>query len=229
MKTLSTFALGTLLASVLLSGCSTPKSQSGRTTLELWNGRDFSGWNYLLAEQELPRESVWSARDGLLVCTGTPLGALHTERTFTNFILVVEYRWAPGTTPGNNGILTRINGPARPLPRCLEVQLRHGDAGDILGLQGMNLAADQARYFEVLNHAVAGDVRGVKKQLDAERPPGEWNRVELHARGDTYTVWMNGVQINQARGAEVGGGPIGLQSEGGEIHFRRVALTPLAN
>jgi hypothetical protein len=229
MKSILTPLLGVGLAVTMLTGCTSTKPQSTSRAIELWNGRDLSGWNYLLAEQEVPRDSVWSVREGLLICTGTPLGALHTDRIFTNFILVVEYRWAPGGAPGNNGILTRINGPARALPRCLEVQLRHGDAGDILGLQGMPLAADQPRYFEVLNHAVAGDVRGVKKQLDAEHPPGAWNRVELRARGDVYTVWLNGVLVNQASGAAVGGGPIGLQSEGGEIHFRRVTLTPLAD
>ena len=63
--------------------------------------------------------------------------------------------------------------------------------------------------------------------VDAERPAGEWNRIEVLAEGGTYTVWMNGQQINQANGVEVTAGPLGLQSEGGEIHFRRVSLTPL--
>jgi len=38
---------------------------------------------------------------------------------------------------------------------------------------------------------------------------------------------MNGRQINHVTGIEVLAGPLGLQSEGGEIHFRRVTLTPL--
>ena len=97
----------------------------------------------------------------------------------------------------------------------------------MLGLQGMQVAGGQPRYFEVMNHAVAGDIRGVKKTADAERPGGEWNRVEVLAQGDSYTVWMNGQEINQARGVEIRSGQIGLQSEGGEIHFRRVTLTPL--
>jgi hypothetical protein len=193
----------------------------------LFNGKDLVGWAHVLAEPNLPREAVWSVRQGILVCKGTPLGVLQTERAFTNFRLLVEYRWPPGSKPGNSGILTRINGPARPLPRCTEVQLQHGNAGDVLGLQGMQVASGQPRYFEVMNHAVAGDIRGVKKSADAARPAGEWNRVEVLAKGDTYTVWMNGTEINQATGVEVRSGQIGLQSEGGEIHFRRVTLTPL--
>jgi hypothetical protein len=227
MKKYYPFVLLSALLLIALTGCQAPKVNASRGVMDLWNGRDLAGWNHILAEPEVPREAVWSAQDGLLICQGTPLGVLLTKRSYTNFILVVEYRWAPGSEPGNSGILTRINGPAQALPRCLEVQLRHGDAGDILGLHGMNVPAGQPRYFEALNHPVAGDVRGVKKRVDAELPAGGWNRVELHARGDTYTVWMNSVLINQATGVALGSGPIGLQSEGGEIHFRRVALTPL--
>jgi len=197
--------------------------------VELFNGKDLKGWTHVLAEPNVPREAVWSVKDGILVCKGAPLGVLQTVRAFTNFKLIVEYRWAPGTKPGNSGILTRINGPARALPRCTEVQLQHDNAGDVLGLQGMTVASGQARYFEVMNHAVAGDIRGVKKTTDAERPAGEWNRVEIIAQADTYTVWVNGSAINEAHGVEVRSGQIGLQSEGGEIHFRRVTLTPLPN
>jgi hypothetical protein len=38
---------------------------------------------------------------------------------------------------------------------------------------------------------------------------------------------MNGEKINEVAGVEVADGPVGLQSEGGEIHFRRVTITPL--
>lgn len=229
MRILLSWAFLGTLALAACTGCNTAQTSGSRGTLALFNGQDLAGWQHVLAEPGVPRDAVWSVRDGLIICQGTPLGVLQTERAFTNFVLVVEYRWAPGSAPGNSGLLTRINGPARALPRCVEVQLMHGNAGDVLGLQGMSVASGQPRYFEVMNHAVAGDIRGVKKLSDAERPGGEWNRVELFARGGDYTVWMNGRKINQASGVAAGSGPVGLQSEGGEIHFRRVTLTPLAD
>lgn len=229
MKTTSLFTLVGTTVLLLLTGCKTAETDSVGAARELFNGKDLVGWRHMLADPAVSREQVWSVRDGLLVCQGNPLGVLHTKGKFTNFRFVLEYRWAPGTKPGNSGILTRINGPSRALPRTVEVQLMHGNAGDVLGLQGMQVVGGQPRYFEIMNHAVAGDIRGVAKLTDAERPGGEWNRVEVLARGDHYTVWMNGQQINEARGVETVAGPIGLQSEGGEIHFRRVTLTPLSD
>ena len=227
MKTTSLFTLAGTTVLLLLTGCKTAETDSVGAARELFNGKDLVGWRHMLADPAVPREQVWSVRDGLLICQGTPLGVLHTMGEFTNFRFVLEYRWAPGTKPGNSGILTRINGPSRALPRTVEVQLMYGSAGDVLGLQGMQVAGGQPRYFEIMNHPVAGDIRGVAKLTDAERPGGEWNQVEILARGDHYTVWMNGQQINDVCGVETVAGPIGLQSEGGEIHFRRITLTPL--
>ena len=229
MKRISFFTLVGTAVVFALTSCCCPKQCSNGAALELFNGMDLRGWEHVLADPAVPRAAVWSVKDGILICKGTPLGVLHTQRKFTNFRATVEYRWPPGAEPGNSGILTRINGAPRALPRCAEVQLKHGNAGDVLGLQGMTVAAGQPRFFEVKAHKVAGDIAGVKKILDAEKPAGEWNRVEVLAEGGTYTVWMNGQQINQVTGVEVVAGPLGLQSEGGEIHFRRATLTQLVD
>jgi hypothetical protein len=227
MKRISLLSCSTLAVLLALTSCCPFRHCADPGPLELFNGKNLAGWKHVLDDPAVPRDAVWSVKDGLLICKGTPLGVLHTEKKFRNFRFVLEYRWAPGEKPGNSGILTRINGPARALPRCAEVQLMHGNAGDVLGLQGMKVAAGQLRFFEIKAHKIAGDIAGVRKIADAEKPPGEWNRVEVLAQGDAYTFWMNGQQINQATGVEVIAGPLGLQSEGGEIHFRRATLTPL--
>ena len=41
------------------------------------------------------------------------------------------------------------------------------------------------------------------------------------------TLLVNGEKVNEATGLDVVMGKIGLQSEGGEIHFRTVELYPL--
>jgi hypothetical protein len=107
------------------------------------------------------------------------------------------------------------------------VQLKHGSAGDVLGLQGKPVFMDQHRYFAVKAHPAAGDIAGVRKLVDAENPPGEWNLVEITAIEGKYVVTINGVLVNQAVGVDGASGPVGVQSEGGEIHFRVINLLPL--
>ena len=113
--------------------------------MELFNGRDLSHWSAVLAKPEARMEDVFSVSNGMIVCKGDPLGFIQTDKKFVNFRLVVEWRWAPGTKPGNSGVFLRINGPPSPLPRCLECQLKSGDAGDIYGFHGMKVDGDPAR------------------------------------------------------------------------------------
>jgi len=198
---------------------------SDKKSVQLFNGKDLAGWSYLTADPQVKMDQVWSVQDGIIVCQGTPIGAIYRGPEVTNFRLAVEYRWAPGTKPGNSGIFSRIKGQMKPIPQAVEVQLMHGNAGDTMGLQGRTVAAGQPRFFEIKGHAVAGDVAGVKKTADLEKPAGEWNRVEILATGPRYQVWVNGTQVNDLSGVEVVSGPVGLQSEGGVIHFRNVVLT----
>ena len=219
-----TWGLGAALL-VTVTSCSTPAPHGKE--IELFDGKTLSGWSYMLADPQVKMDQVWSVQDGILTCQGTPVGFIYTGPEVTDFRLVVEYRWPPGSKPGNSGIFSRIGRPLKAIPPAVEVQLKYGSAGDVLGLQGRKIAAAQPRFFSVPNHPLAGDIAGVAKTVDAENPPGEWNRVEIRAQGPRYSVRMNGKEVNAAEGVEVVAGPIGLQSEGGVIQFRRATLTIL--
>jgi hypothetical protein len=214
---------GLLLLGV--ASCSTPHEH--KRSIELFNGRDLAGWSYALAEPGVNLRQVWAVQDGVITCQGQPLGVLYRGPAVTNFRLLVEYRWPPGSEPGNSGIFSRIHEPLKPLPCAIEVQLKHGSAGDVLGLQGTPIASGQPRFFEVKKHPAAGDISGVTKLADAENRPGEWNQVEVLAQGAHYQVWLNGKLVNDVAGVELRAGLVGIQSEGGLIQFRRVTLTPL--
>jgi hypothetical protein len=200
--------------------------------IALWNGKDLSNWSFFLVDPQAKLEDVWSVRDGMIVCKGEPLGYLKTKQSFESFRLVVEWRWAPGTVvakekPPNSGVLLRVNGEPRGIPRAYEAQLRSGDAGDLYGFWGMTLSGDASRARGRKGDPALGDMTGVAKARGAENPPGEWNRYEIVLDGTRLDVSVNGQPVNSAVAAEVLAGPIGLQSEGGEIHFRKVELTPL--
>lgn len=218
-----------LVAAFLVAGCrSTPPARvAADGTLNLFNGEDLTGWRSYLADHRYARDDVWRVQDGILVCRGEPMGYLYTQEVFQDFRLVVEWRWAPGTPPGNSGILMRLNGMPRPLPRCIEAQLKSGSAGDIYAFHEMKLGGDPARLDTIANHELGGNLSGLPRLTTAERAPGDWNVADITLQGGNLTVVINGVKVNEATDCEALRGPIGLQSEGGEIHFRTVRLQPL--
>ena len=202
---------------------------SGGNDAALFNGKNLDGWSYHLVEPEVKMEDVWSVQDGILVCKGEPLGYLHTTKNYTtDFILVVEWRWAPGTEPGNSGVLLRINGEPTGVPRSQEAQLRSGNAGDLYGFHGMKIDGDPARRSEG-DSDVVGKLVKVERMASVENDAGEWNRYVIIAEGGRLTAIINGQVVNAASDCDLVAGPIGLQSEGGEIHFRRVDLTSFGN
>ena len=226
-----------ILAAGLLLSCTTgpdsqePESPSPHPTkaqpVDLFNGETLDGWTAFLVEPDVQKEDVWSVNDGVLVCKGEPLGYLYTEAHYTSFKLLVEWRWAPDTEPGNSGVLMRISGEPRGVPRAIEAQLKSGSAGDLYGFHGLKINGAEERKMGALGHELLGDFVGVRKTEAKENDPGQWNTYEITLDGSNLTVNVNGIRVNEAHEAEVLAGPIGLQSEGGEIHFRKVQLTPL--
>jgi len=205
---------------------------SSADAVRLFNGKDLGGWSHFLVDPKVRMEDVWSVRDGVLICKGEPLGFLQTTAEYTSFKLLVEWRWAEGAaarlgkTP-NSGVLLRVSGEPKPIPRAYEAQLQSGSAGDLYGFWGLPLEGDPARRREGKGNAMLGDMVGFTKAEAAEKPEGEWNVYEIVVDGPSIVVHVNGKKVNEARGAAALAGRIGLQSEGGEIHFRRVELTPI--
>ena len=216
-----------ILAVVVLSTLAFSAEAPAQQATKLFNGKDLSGWGFYLVEADKKMEDVWSVKDGLLVCKGEPKGYLCTEKEFTSGKLVVEWRWAPGAKPGNSGVLLRITGKPQALPKCYEAQLQHGNAGDIYGFHGAPVTGDKARTISKPGHKLGGDLSGVKKMLGAEKPAGEWNKYEITLDGEKLSLVVNGVKVNEAGGLQVIPGKIGFQSEGGEIHFRTIEVSPV--
>ncbi len=71
------------------------------------------------------------------------------------------------------------------------------------------------------------DKRGFRGKNDVESPPGEWNRLEVIAKGDTLQYFVNGALVNEAFDCKPSEGKILLQTEGAEMIVRRYELYPL--
>jgi hypothetical protein len=201
---------------------------SAAETKTMFDGKSLEGWDFFLQDSNAKMEDVWSVRDGMIICKGKPMGFLATKEKFKDFKLVVEWRWAPGTKKDsrpNSGVLLRITGDKKMLPKCVEAQLMSGSAGDIWAFEGFKVKGDTERFREIPNRQMCG----LSKIEGAEKELGEWNKYEITLVGDKLTLVVNGKKVNECTGCNEVAGQIGLQSEGGEIHFRTVEVTPMGD
>ncbi len=184
----------------------------------LFNGKDFEGWAFDLPAGAKP-EQTWSVVDGVLVCKGRPPGVMRTLGVYGDYELTLEWRWAPGGRGGNGGCLIHCSTPRLmgPWPRSLEVQLQAGNAGDfwMIGerINGQGPTPKGRRWGNLTDAS--------------EKPVGEWNTMRIRAAGDTVTVWVNDELVNEGSKCSATKGAICLQSEGTEVHFRKVELAPV--
>ena len=199
--------------------------------VDLFASKNLADWDFFLLDGAKKEDIFSFTNDGILQCKGEPFGWLCTKEKYLDYKLTVQWRWPEGVEPTNSGVFLRMNDVTKGfLPRGIEVQLRHGDAGDIYGFFGMGLAGhDKARFtHNPQGGEVVGELRGIKKLVDAERPAGRWNSMEIVNQGGTIAVSVNGTLVNWTKDVEDIAGPVGLQSEGGPIEFRNMFITPLS-
>ena len=73
MMTIRGCALPTLLAGVLL--LSPAAALTAQEWRDLFNGRDLSGWVNVNTADD-----TWRVKDGLLICSGRPIGVMRSEK-----------------------------------------------------------------------------------------------------------------------------------------------------
>ena len=196
--------------------------------VDLFNGKDLSNWVDVNTSPE-----TWSVKDGLLVCTGKPIGVMRSTKMYENFILVVE--WRHMEAGGNSGVF--LWSDAKPegnrLPRGMEVQMlelqwpyihahRNGKprhlgyvSGELFGAGGMRAVPENPRGSRSMSY----EMRCKGK--------GEWNRYVVVAVDGTVKLSINGKFVNGIREADGRKGYLCLEAEGAEIHFRRVSIMEL--
>ena len=106
----------------------------------LFNGKDLSGW---VPVNTAP--STWSVRDGMLICSGKPIGELRTDRMYQNFIMEVE--WRHMKPRGNAGIFVwadDITARGQPFHRSIEVQVLENAYGNTRGYTCLLYTSDAA-------------------------------------------------------------------------------------
>ena len=194
--------------SALFAGAAAAEDQ----VVELFNGKDFTGWKLFIPDPNAEVTRTWSVKNGVIHCTGEPAGYLRTTTPYNNYELTLEWRF-PGKG-GNSGVLLHIQDKDEVWPKSIEAQLNSGDAGDIWVIGGTTFK----------EHGGVEDRRVPKKAKSSEKKLGEWNQYRIVCKGDTIELYVNGVLQNRATECTVTSGYIGLQSEGVPIEFRNIRL-----
>jgi hypothetical protein len=220
MQTRAAWALAAL---TLLIAAPFSPAQEKAGEIRLFNGKDFSGWTYHLSDPNVKMEQVWSIdpAEGIIICKGQPAGYIRTTADYTNYVLKLEWRFNPVTKQaGNSGVLLRVVGPDKVWPKSVEAQLQSGAAGDFWLI-------DNARLDTRPDLVDQGTPRHRLRTKTNEKPIGEWNEYEITVDGGKVSLKVNGEVLNEGTNAEEVPGKIALQSEGSEIHFRNIRLTPI--
>src|SRR3978361_2216522 len=111
-----------IIALFIASGL--PGKSQQHKTVNLFNGKDLSGWHADVPEMDTnaAAKNPFIIRNGMLVSMGVPYGHLITDSVYQNYRLDVEYRFAG--KPGNCGVLVYASTPRalyKMYPKSLEV------------------------------------------------------------------------------------------------------------
>ena len=71
------------------------------------------------------------------------------------------------------------------------------------------------------------NVLGFRGKNDVEKGVGEWNTLVVTMKADTMTVQLNGVTLSRATALGMTKGKVQIQSEGAEVLFKTITLTPI--
>lgn len=192
------------------------RSQDGRT-IDLFNGKNFEGWHFYLEDSNSDPKNVWKIRNGEIYCTGNPTGFLRTQQEYSDYKLELEWRWPE--KPGNSGVLLHMGSEEKIWPLCMEAQLMHNRAGDLIGM-GCDFNENKANEDSPVSYTP-------HMNESNEKESGNWNKYEITCKEGTIEASVNGQLQNKATGVTIRKGYIGFQSEGVPIMFRNIKLTPL--
>ena len=194
---------------------------------DLFNGRDLTGWVNVNTDKD-----TWSVKDGMIICTGHPIGVMRSEREYENFILHIE--WEHIEPGGNSGVF--VWSDAKPqqsrLPNGVEVQMLELDWVNLHKQNGepAPLAYVHGELFGVGGVVTTPDnPRGPRSKSVENRckPRGEWNTYDVVCVDGVIKLAVNGKFVNGISHSTQKKGYLCLESEGAEIHFRNIKILEL--
>lgn len=171
---------------------------------------------------------VFQFERNVLRVSGENFGYIVTEKKYADFHFVVEFKWGKRKYPPREnskrdaGVLYHVDfhDGEKVWPRSLEFQIQEGDCGDFW-------MTDSTTIIHADTLTTPRNWLRVIKSKDAEKPNGEWNKVEIIVNKGRITHLLNGEEVNSGRLGNTTTGNIILQSEGAEIYYRNAQIKEL--
>jgi hypothetical protein len=224
-------------------------AQGDRQFVSLFNGKDLSGWKIPAGDN-----GHWKVVDGVIdydaASEASGEKSLFSEKSFTDFVLRVEWRIkaVPYTNP--NVYIIRPDGSHKKDETGKDIRVPVPDSDSGIYLRGTGKAQVNIWNWPVGSGEVYGyrtDAKmppavraGVTPVKNADKNIGEWNAFEITVRGSRLMVVLNGETV--IPGVELPDlpptGPIALQHHGSKkgdvwnsppslVQFRNISIAEI--
>lgn len=183
----------------------------------LFNGKDLEGWEGAGESAE----KCWQVQNDCLECTGAKGPWLKSKEEFGDFNLRFEYQVSD---EGNSGVYVRVPADGN--------HHRENDQAPPAGFEVQILDDAAPKYKDLKDYQFSGsvyDIAGATSHV--AKPAGQWNTLEIDARGQQIVVTHNGIvvvdltedkfpliKLRQTRGF------LGLQNHSTLVKFRNLRL-----
>jgi hypothetical protein len=182
---------------------------------------------------------TWAWKEGVLYCTGKPVGVLRTNTAVANFELVLQ--WRHMKPAGNSGVFVWTTEDSikdlkpNALPRGIECQIldhgyaeqyekKNGKKGDWFTTNG-DVFAVGVKMTPFPPLSPNGSRSFPRKNLS--KGAGEWNHYYIRGVNGEVRLWVNGEEVSGGTGCDPKTGYLCLESEGSPVEFKNIRIREL--
>jgi hypothetical protein len=205
-----------------------------------------TGWRVLEEKDFAPvncKPETWTWTNGLIHCTGKPMGVIRSAQIYTNFELVVEWRHLQ--YGGNSGVYVwaapesiqaLAAGKGGPFPSGIEVQVldhgyteqyekEHKRKADWFTTDGDIFPTGSAKMKPFPPISPDGSRSFPSRNLS--KGVNEWNHYYVRAINGEVRLWVNGEEVSGGTAISPSAGYLCLESEGAPIDFKPLRIRVL--
>jgi hypothetical protein len=231
-------ALGALCALLICSGAFAEDNTVRAAAID----GSGPGWRTLtLADFENVNttDETWREEDGVIYCTGKPVGVIRSKEQITNFEMVLH--WRHMKSGGNAGVFAWV------IPKSLEDLkpggLPHGIEVQILDhgyKENYEKGGKKADWFTTNGDVfpvgesdmepfppVAPNGKRSFPSKDLSKGVGEWNHYYIRAINGEVRLWVNGEEVSGGTNCTPATGYLCLESEGSPVELKNIKIREL--